>query len=248
MLFHKGRELYGLYETRRARSTLKRLLVVEGYMDAVRLHQSGITYAVATLGTATTPEHLKRIFRLVSEVVFCVRRRSRRAGGRLARAAARAAGGARGAGDPLPVPARGHDPDTLVGGGRAGGVREAPGGTTVPLSEYLIRELSEQADLTMPTAARASPKPRGRCLRKSLPGVFRELLLARLARVIGLAPERLQELWSGGGTTPRPPAGPLPRRHPLASSPAGRAPARGRGSLVRQAIVRLLWFPPSPGR
>src|SRR5205814_7890437 len=70
-LFHKGRELYGLYETRQARVSLKRLLIVEGYMDAVRLHQSGIQYAVATLGTATTPEHLKRVFRLVSEVVFC---------------------------------------------------------------------------------------------------------------------------------------------------------------------------------
>ena len=54
VLFHKGRELYGLYETRRARSNLKRLLIVEGYMDAVRLHQAGIDYAVATLGTATT--------------------------------------------------------------------------------------------------------------------------------------------------------------------------------------------------
>src|SRR5258708_38359253 len=70
VLFHKGRELYGLYEARRARSNLKRLLIVEGYMDAVRLHQYGINYAVATLGTATTPEHFKRIFRIVSEVVF----------------------------------------------------------------------------------------------------------------------------------------------------------------------------------
>ena len=57
-LFHKGRELYGLYEARQASRTLTRLLVVEGYMDVVRLHQAGITYAVATLGTATTPEHL----------------------------------------------------------------------------------------------------------------------------------------------------------------------------------------------
>jgi DNA primase len=70
LLFHKGRELYGLYETRRARSNLKRLVIVEGYMDAVRLHQEGIDYAVATLGTATTAEHFRRIFRLVPEVVF----------------------------------------------------------------------------------------------------------------------------------------------------------------------------------
>jgi DNA primase len=70
-LFHKGRELYGLYEARQATRSLQRLLVVEGYMDVVSLHQAGITYAVATLGTSTTPEHLQRIFRLVGEVVFC---------------------------------------------------------------------------------------------------------------------------------------------------------------------------------
>src|SRR5258707_450038 len=71
MLFHKGRELYGLYEVRQSRSSLKRLMVVEGYMDVARLHQAGVNYAVATLGTATTPEHLRRIFKLVNEVVFC---------------------------------------------------------------------------------------------------------------------------------------------------------------------------------
>ena len=59
-LFHKGRELYGLYEARQARTDFKRLMVVEGYMDVVRLHQAGITYAVATLGTATTQEHLQQ--------------------------------------------------------------------------------------------------------------------------------------------------------------------------------------------
>src|SRR5204862_146638 len=70
VLFHKGRELYGIYETRRARANLTRLVVVEGYMDVVRLHQAGVDYALATLGTATTPEHLRRIFRLVPAVVF----------------------------------------------------------------------------------------------------------------------------------------------------------------------------------
>jgi len=70
-LFHKGRELYGLYEARQALRKVERLLVVEGYLDVVRLAQSGIAYAVATLGTATTPEHLNRLFRVTSEIVFC---------------------------------------------------------------------------------------------------------------------------------------------------------------------------------
>ncbi len=70
-LFHKGRELYGLYEAKAARRDFKRLMIVEGYMDVVRLHQAGITYAVATLGTATTQEHLNKLFKMTSEVVFC---------------------------------------------------------------------------------------------------------------------------------------------------------------------------------
>ena len=113
-LFHKGRELYGLYEARQATRSLQRLLVVEGYMDVVSLHQAGITYAVATLGTATTPEHLQRIFRLVGEVVFCFD------GDRAGRAAAwRALENAVGEVKQgrqvrfLFLP-DGHDPDTLV--------------------------------------------------------------------------------------------------------------------------------------
>jgi len=70
-LFHKGRELYGLYEARQALRDIPRLMVVEGYMDVVALAQFDVRYAVATLGTATTADHLQRLFQLTSEVVFC---------------------------------------------------------------------------------------------------------------------------------------------------------------------------------
>ncbi|MFP4181655.1 MAG: DNA primase, partial [Thiohalospira sp.] len=70
-VFHKGRELYGLYEARRALRRLDRLLVVEGYMDVIALAGAGVHHAVATLGTATTADHLDRAFRLTGEVVFC---------------------------------------------------------------------------------------------------------------------------------------------------------------------------------
>src|SRR5215510_4787673 len=143
LLFHKGRDLYGLYEVRQSRTSLTRLMVVEGYMDVARLHQAGITYAVATLGTATTPEHLTRLFRIVSEIVFCFD------GDRAGRAAAwRALENA------LPqirqgrqirflfLP-EGHDPDSLVGAeGRE--AFEARLKQAVPLSEYFIGHLSSQ--------------------------------------------------------------------------------------------------------
>ena len=70
-VFHKGRELYGLFEARRAERKLDRILIVEGYMDVVSLACNGIHNAAGTLGTATTPEHLRRLVRTVPEVIFC---------------------------------------------------------------------------------------------------------------------------------------------------------------------------------
>lgn len=70
-IFHKSRTLYGLYEMRQSRQKYEHILVVEGYMDVVALAQFGVHNAVATLGTATTLEHLELLFRQVNEIVFC---------------------------------------------------------------------------------------------------------------------------------------------------------------------------------
>ena len=70
-VFQKSRELYGLWQARKHPRRLERIVVVEGYMDVIALAQHGIHYAVATLGTSTSETHLERLFRLVSEVVFC---------------------------------------------------------------------------------------------------------------------------------------------------------------------------------
>ena len=239
VLFHKGRELYGLYETRRARRGLDRLVVVEGYMDTVSLHQSGIDYAVATLGTATTAEHFRRIFRLVPTVVFAFD--GDRAGHAAAwRALQQALPEAREGREIrfLFLP-QGHDPDTLVlAEGRAGFEQRLA--AAVPLSEYLVRELSEQSELGS-ADGRARFAEQARPLFLRVPeGVYRELLLERLAQVVGLSPERLEALWMQGrsGAPAPPPAGPA---HPASAARAARA--GGRGSLVRQAIVRLLHYP-----
>jgi len=70
-IYHKGQELYGLYEAKQANKQLSRLVVVEGYMDVVALAQHGVNYAVASLGTATTEEQLQTLFRTVKEVICC---------------------------------------------------------------------------------------------------------------------------------------------------------------------------------
>ena len=70
-VFQKGRELFGLFQARQAIRKHGRVVVVEGYMDVVALHQHGVEYAVATLGTATTPMHVEKLLRLADEVFFC---------------------------------------------------------------------------------------------------------------------------------------------------------------------------------
>ena len=240
VLFHKGRELYALYETRRARTNLTRLLIVEGYMDAVRLHQAGVDYAVATLGTATTADHFRRLFRLVPSVVFAFD------GDRAGRAAAW-----RALQQGLPEAREGreirflflpdgHDPDSLVGEeGRE--VFEARLSSALPLAEYLVHELSQQSDLSH-ADGRARFAENARPLFLKVPdGVYRELLLERLAQVVGLGPQRLGELWGSGTAASAPAAAAAPV--PLRRSAARTAVGAGRGSLVRQAIVRLLHHP-----
>jgi DNA primase len=234
-MFHKGRELYGLYEVRQSRATIRRLIVVEGYMDVVRLHQAGIPYAVATLGTATTPEHLKRAFRVASEIVFCFDgdRAGRAAAWRaLNNALSEAVAGREMRFLFLPD---GEDPDTLVGKEGAAAF-EARYAGALPLSEYLVQHLMESIDV-----AHADGKARfvaeARPLLERVPaGPYRELLLERLADAIRVSAARFLEI-----AAPAPPP-------PPASAPEGgprlrRPESAGRGNLVRQAVQALLHFP-----
>ncbi len=238
-LFHKGRELYGLFEARQATRSLQRLLVVEGYMDVVSLHQAGVTYAVATLGTATTPDHLQRIFRLVGEVVFCFD------GDRAGRAAAwRALENAVGEVKQgrqvrfLFLP-EGHDPDSLVQEEGAAAF-EARMATSLPLSDYLIRELAARTDVGS-VDGRARLVELARPLVARIPSdVYRELLVAQLAEVVRMPAPRLVELLASGALPP------VPSRMEAAAPRTARsgAPhAAGRGNLVRQAVSLLVHFP-----
>lgn len=71
VLFQKGHELYGLHQALQTHRRLERIIIVEGYMDVIALFQQGISYAVATLGTATTTHHLHRLYRFTSDIIFC---------------------------------------------------------------------------------------------------------------------------------------------------------------------------------
>jgi DNA primase len=241
-LFHKGRELYGLFEARQARADFKRLMIVEGYMDVVRLHQAGITYAVATLGTATTQEHLNKIFRLTSEVVFCFDgdRAGRQAAWRaLENSLALARDGRELRFMFLP---EGHDPDTLVAeeGSEAFEKRLA---SALPLSEYLIQHLMTEVDLNH-DEGRAKLKALAAPLFARMPeGIYREMLAERLAARVSMPAAALKKSFSTGEprrTAMERPSGeqrpePWPRHR-------GRTSA-GRGNLLTQAITLVLHHP-----
>ncbi|WP_281660672.1 DNA primase [Microvirgula aerodenitrificans] len=146
-LFEKGRELYGLFEAREAIREVNRVLVVEGYMDVVALAQHGVSYAVATLGTATTATHVHKLFRHADRVIFCFDgdKAGRRAAWRaLENVLPELRDGKRV--DFLFLPSE-HDPDSYIREYGREGFEAILDAETVPLSAYLTRELSQRVDL-----------------------------------------------------------------------------------------------------
>ncbi|MGB5835028.1 MAG: DNA primase [Thiohalocapsa sp.] len=184
-VFHKGRELYGLYQAQQAARRPARLLVVEGYMDVIALAQYDIPYAVATLGTATTPEHIKRLLRGAPELVFCFDgdRAGREAAWKAVQTALPLATGQQ--------PIRflflpdGEDPDSLVRAeGREGFERRIADAAL--LSDYLFRHLTDDLDLAS-AEGRAKLDTDARALIQTMPAsTFRGLLEKRLAVLVGL--------------------------------------------------------------
>ncbi len=236
-LFHKGRELYGLYEARQALRNIPLLLVVEGYMDVVSLAQFGIRYAVATLGTATTMDHLEIMFRTCDTVVFCFD------GDRAGRQAAwRALENA------LPVIREGRqvnfmflpdgeDPDTLVRK-RGPQVFEELIRDAMALSEYMLGSLKKQVDITNVDGRARLVELARPLLAKLDDALYRDMLITQLAKLVQMNSEELQRHLQrdiSKGT------GPANTRHSAAGGmgkPQAQAP-----SPVRTAITLLLHRP-----
>jgi DNA primase len=192
-VFEKGRELYGLYQARRAIRDAGRVLVVEGYMDVVALAQSGVEYAVATLGTATTPLHVQKLLRQADEIVFCFdgddagRRAAWRA---LEVSLSQLADGKQVKFMFLP---EGEDPDTYV---RQHGKIAFEGlfGRSVPLSRFLIDELTGRVELAT-AEGRAGCVHDAKPLLKQMPAGALRLQLAReLAEKCRLTVDELMQL------------------------------------------------------
>ncbi|MEC9376292.1 MAG: DNA primase [Pseudomonadota bacterium] len=192
-VFHKGKELYGLYEAKKADRTLNSLIIVEGYMDVLALACNGINNALATLGTATTSDHLKRIFRISNEVIFCFDgdRAGREAAWRALNASLTELKDGRQV--KFLFLEEGQDPDSVINKIGSDGFRELLAGA-MPLSDYLLNHLKNETDLeSMDGLARLAElaKP----LISRIPaGIYQELLIDKLANTLGLGKDRLSEL------------------------------------------------------
>ena len=226
-LFHKGRELYGLWQAKQANQVLARLIVVEGYMDVVALAQYGVSQAVATLGTATTPDHAELLFRSAPDVFFCFD------GDRAGRSAAwkalesvlpRMKDGRQAFFLFLPD---GEDPDSIV---RKEGVDgfDARLRDATPLSDFFFAQLSADVNLAS-LDGKARLAERCKPLLAQIPdGAFGDLMQQRLTAMTGVGAR-------AGGS----PAG--------AQAPRGRQPQRAlpgqKPSLVRTAITHVVHRP-----
>lgn len=233
-VFHKGRELYGLYEARKAKRELDRLLVVEGYMDVVMLAQHGVSYAVATLGTATTPQHLERLFRFVPELVFCFDgdRAGRQAAWRALEGALPALRDGRQA--RFMFLPEGEDPDSLVRKeGRQGFEERLVNAVT--LSEFFYDCLAQRADTSNIDGRARLVELAKPYLAKIESGVYRHMMTARLGELARIEPGVLAGMLPAAKTAAG--ARPAPARLPM------RTERRAVSSLPRKAIGLLLRKP-----
>jgi len=202
-LFHKGSELYGLYEARQHCPKLTKLVVVEGYMDVLALHQQGILYAAATLGTAITSKQVQKCLRYVNHCIFCFD--GDRAGKQAAWKALIIA---------LPLLREGvhidflflpdtEDPDSLVrkiGGPAFSQLLEQ----SLPLPEVFFRELKAQFPLTTLADKAQFGQQAAQYLNQMPQGLFQQLMYNRLAEEIKMDPATLNKILQPTATAPKP--------------------------------------------
>lgn len=230
-LFHKGSELYGLHIARRAIGQADEAVVVEGYMDVVGLAQNGVRNAVATLGTATTPIHLQRLFRAASRVVFCFDgdQAGRKAAWRALEIALPFMEDGRQIGFLL-LP-EGEDPDSLVRKEGAQGFRERLE-QAASLDAFMFERLTSGLDMSR-MDERAKLASLARPLIQKLPeGSYRRMMYAHLGELVGVTQREERR------AAPRP-----PRNEEAQAAGAPNQTPRAIPPHVRDALSLLLQYP-----
>ncbi|MGY2272813.1 MULTISPECIES: DNA primase [Pseudomonas] len=205
-VFHKGQELYGLFEARKNNRNLDEIIVVEGYMDVIALAQQGLRNAVATLGTATSEEHMKRLFRVVPSVLFCFDgdQAGRNAAWRALEATLSSLQDGRRARF-LFLP-EGEDPDTLVRSEGTDAFRARINQHAQPLADYFFQQLTEEAD-PRSLEGKAHMATLAAPLIDKVPGAnLKSLMRMRLQEITGLSGEAVSQLVHNAPHDAPPPA------------------------------------------
>lgn len=230
-LFEKGQELYGMFQARKALREAGKVLVVEGYMDVVALAQHGVEYAVATLGTATTPVHVQKLLRQSDHVIFCFDgdEAGRRAAWRaLENSLSLAVDGKSLAFLFLP---QGEDPDSYIRqSGREG--FEALLQQALPLSQFLLRELTARVDMQTQEGRSAFLQNAKPLLLQIAAPALSLLLRKRVAELAGVSQAELEELYQIKRVAHR-------------SSAPPRSPRKSALSPVRKLLLCVLSQPAS---
>ena len=190
-VFHKGYELYGLYETKQALRKIDRIIIVEGYMDVVALAQSGINYAAASLGTATTTEQIQKTFRTTHEIVFCYD--GDNAGKKAAwRALENTLSVIRDGmvAKFLFLPEK-EDPDTMVRKeGKEAFEQRVKNAST--LSHFLFENLKSECDISNNEGKAQLASKANALIQKMHNSIFKDLLIEELASLVGLSQQHLE--------------------------------------------------------
>ncbi len=233
-LFEQGQELYGLFQAQKAIRAQQRVIVVEGYLDVVALAQHGVEYAVATLGTATTPFHVQKLLRLCNQIVFCFdgdRAGQKAAWRALENALPHLQDGKRIGFLFLPEE---HDPDTYIREfGRDAFEHEVE--NSLPLSGYLLRELTAQVDLGAQEGRSALLKHAQPLLTALTAPTTALLLRKEVAALAGVTQAELEALWAiKPVATSRPPV----ESQRAAPQKAKRIAPSGQRMLLRCLVTR----------
>jgi len=224
-VFHKGFELYGLYETKMALRKIDRIIVVEGYMDVVALAQHGINYAVASLGTATTTEQIQKTFRTTHEIIFCYD--GDNAGKKAAWRALE---------NTLTVIRDGmiakflflpekEDPDTMVRKeGKDAFEQRIKSATT--LSEFLFEHLKQESDISSKEGQAQLASKANKLIQKMHNSLFKDLLIEELSAIVGLSQQHLEAKISSDTNKNIPP-------------PKKAKPVRGQQILINKTRIAI---------
>lgn len=226
-IFHKGRTLYGLFEAKQALKVLPQILIVEGYMDVLMLAQSGIHYSVATLGTATTEEHIRMLLKETHELIFCFDgdRAGREAAWRALRACLPFLTGSSNMRF-LFLP-DGEDPDSLVQ--KIGKTQFEQKISDAPaLGEFLLSECAKKFDLRSIGGKSQYLSELKPYFDKIPQGAYRLMLEESLARRLGLLGEQLTALWQTGE---------------VPKSPRYKKPTHKSLDIIERALALLLVYP-----